>query len=275
MSDEPHAPSPRAAGAPHTSAADAPGTAAAVVWHDLECGRYTADLPLWRELAEEARARASAAALLDVGAGSGRVTLDLAGRGHRVLALDRDKLLLGALGERAAGKPVETVCADARTFDLARVGFSLCIAPMQTVQLLHGWSGRLAFMRRARAHLLHGGVLACAVVTELEPFDCADGDLGPSLEIARVGRHDYVSRATRLRVGAGTIRIERERYVLPAGHAETGAQPPAELDVVELDRVSVEQLQREAREAGLSPVAVREIPETSEHTASQVVILRA
>ena len=75
-----------------------------VVWHDLECGSYRADLPLWRELAAEgaARLRERREPVLDVGAGTGRVALDLAARGPRVTALDRDAELLAALRERAA-----------------------------------------------------------------------------------------------------------------------------------------------------------------------------
>src|SRR5439155_743 len=56
-----------------------------VIWHDVECGAYVADLPLWRELAA-----ACEGPILDVGAGTGRVTLDLARHGHDVVALDRD-----------------------------------------------------------------------------------------------------------------------------------------------------------------------------------------
>ena len=37
-----------------------------MIWHDVECGRYDADLPLWRELADDA-----AEGVLDVGAGTG------------------------------------------------------------------------------------------------------------------------------------------------------------------------------------------------------------
>ena len=37
-----------------------------VVWHDLECGGYDADLPLWRELAADADGP-----VLDLGAGTG------------------------------------------------------------------------------------------------------------------------------------------------------------------------------------------------------------
>jgi 2-polyprenyl-3-methyl-5-hydroxy-6-metoxy-1,4-benzoquinol methylase len=68
---------------------------ATVVWHDLECGSYRADLPLWRELAAR-----EGDPILDVGAGSGRVALELAGAGHRVTALDLDPDLLRVLRDR-------------------------------------------------------------------------------------------------------------------------------------------------------------------------------
>ena len=55
------------------------------IWHDLECGAYAEDLPLWRSLAST-----YGDPVLDVGAGTGRVALDLARRGHRVTALDRE-----------------------------------------------------------------------------------------------------------------------------------------------------------------------------------------
>ncbi len=60
-----------------------------VIWHDVECSRYDADFALWRELAA-----AAGGPILDVGAGTGRVALDLAAAGHEVVALDLDPLLL-------------------------------------------------------------------------------------------------------------------------------------------------------------------------------------
>ena len=60
--------------------------------------------------------------MLDVGAGTGRVTLDLARRGHEVVALDAEAPLLAALRERAGGLLVETVHADARELDVERGG---------------------------------------------------------------------------------------------------------------------------------------------------------
>ncbi|MDQ6751787.1 MAG: hypothetical protein M3Z33_13685, partial [Actinomycetota bacterium] len=66
-----------------------------VRWHDLECGAYSADLPLWLELAAGA-----GGPVLDVGAGTGRVALELARAGHVVTALDSDAGLLCALRGR-------------------------------------------------------------------------------------------------------------------------------------------------------------------------------
>ena len=213
--------------------------------------------------------------MLDVGAGTGRVTLDLARAGHRVLALDLDGELLGALRERAAGLPVETVAADARAFALQRRDFPLCVVPMQTIQLLGGEAGRLAFMRRARAHLRPGALLACAIVTEIDTFDAAAGDLAPSPEIMRLDGSHYVSRATSVRVSRHSIRIERQRAILEAGASPSTAPSDArQRDVVELDRVDCAELQREGRDAGLTPAGVRVIPATDEHVASEVVLLR-
>jgi SAM-dependent methyltransferase len=261
----------------------------AAVWHELECGAYTADLALWRELATRAGTGAGALPLLDIGAGAGRVALDLSARGHRVTALDRDPELLRALCARAGEMTIETVCADARAFELSCREFAVCLVPMQTIQLLGGASDRIAFLRCARAHLRGGGLLAAAIVTEIEPFDCAAGDLGPAPESALVNGTRYLSRATRVTVSGQTVRIERERSVFAAAHASASTPAPQramletsmpktamrERDVVELARVSSSELHREGAEAGLVPAGTLEIPATDEHVGSEVVLLHA
>src|SRR3954447_12989570 len=95
------------------------------LWHDLECGGYREDLPRWRSLAGE-----TGGPVLDVGAGTGRVTLDLAAGGIPVVGLDIEPGPLAALAHRAAGLAVETVVADARHFELGR-RFPLILVPMQ------------------------------------------------------------------------------------------------------------------------------------------------
>jgi SAM-dependent methyltransferase len=276
-----------ASGAPGAPGAGAdehlPGerTAAArgaeVLWHELECGCYRVDLPLWRELADR-----EGGPILDIGAGTGRVSTVLADAGHEVVAVDVDETLLGALAERATKVKVQTVCADARVLALGRRDFGLCIVPMQTIQLLGGRPGRLAFLRAARAHLRGGGALACAIASALEPFDCARGDPAPFPDSMRVGGVLYVSRPTRVQVRPDSVLIERERLIVDlAGdpcRADGGWADPVEAverSVIELDRLSPAQLQREATEVGLRPEPTRRIPASEEHTGSAVVMLRA
>ena len=137
-----------------------------VVWHDIECGQYSADLELWDELAAR-----EPGPVLDVGAGTGRVSLVLAALGHDVTALDREPELLDALGARRGGERVRTAVADARDFALDR-RFGLILVPMQTIQLL---PERAGFFAAARAHLAAGGLLAIAIAAALEDFGELDG----------------------------------------------------------------------------------------------------
>jgi SAM-dependent methyltransferase len=249
-------------------------TPAEVVWHELECGSYSVDLALWQELAG-----LSPGPILDVGAGSGRVALELARAGHEVTALDLSPVLLAALQRRASGLGVETIAADARSFVLSRSDFALCVVPMQTIQLLGGAAGRIAFLRRARAHLREGGLLACALLADVEPFSCAKGDVGPVAERAQVDGVLYVSRPTRVALLEQTVLIERERRIIGAreGSPDLSAPPAAtsEINVIELDRVSAQELEQEALQAGLHAEPAREVSSTSEHVGSVVVMLRA
>ncbi len=250
-------------------------TSTDVVWHDLECGSYSADLPLWRELAER-----HGGPVLDIGAGTGRVALDLARAGHRVTALDLDPDLLGALQDRAGGERVETVRADARSFELDQRDFALCLVPMQTIQLLSGSVERDSLLRCAFAHLRPGGLLACAIVTELEPFDLAAGSPGPSPETAHVGDALYISRATSVQVLPEHIAIERMRRIIAldsgqSSERHSAGQAAGERNVIELARVSASELEDEGSRAGLKPETAREIAPTHEHVGSTVVMLRA
>ncbi len=63
---------------------------APVVWHDLECGSYRADLAMWRELAGRAAAPGKPCRVPDLGCGTGPVSLELGSHGHRVTGLHLD-----------------------------------------------------------------------------------------------------------------------------------------------------------------------------------------
>jgi SAM-dependent methyltransferase len=252
-----------ASGAPAPVATDARAAELHVLWHDLECGGYTADLPLWRELADE-----TGGPLLDVGAGAGRVALDLARAGYDVVALDRDPVLLAALRERAAGLPLTSALADACEFALDR-RFALVLAPMQTVQLLGGPGGRAAFLRCALAHLQPGGLLACAIADALEGFD-ADHTEPPLPDVLERDGWVYASQPVAVRPEADGTMIERIRQTV----APDGGRS-AEGDAVRLDRLDGDGFEAEGIAAGFAPAGRRFVEMTDDHVGSEVVLLRA
>ncbi|MGI9099811.1 MAG: class I SAM-dependent methyltransferase [Solirubrobacteraceae bacterium] len=235
-----------------------------VVWHDVECSSYDADLALWRELAAAERGP-----ILDVGAGTGRVALDLAGHGHKVVALDIDAELLAELQRRAAGRglAVETVVADAGAFELPGRSFGLILAPMQTVQLL-GPNERAGFLRAARAHLAPGGLVACALADVFEAFD-TDHLLLPLPDRLVVAGVLYSSQPIAVRDEGDRVAIERIRETLDGEGRRT-----ASANLIHLDRVEAVLVEAEASAAGLRPQPVRAIGATDDHVGSSVVMLR-
>ena len=230
------------------------------VWHDLECGGYTADLPLWREIAGR-----EDGPVLDVGAGTGRVARDLSARRHAVTALDLDEGLLGSLSER--DPEVETVVGDARDFDLGGRRYGLILAPMQTVQLLGGRDGRMAFLRRARAHLTPGGLLSAALTGEIEIFD--EAFPLPDPDVTEQAGRTFTSQPVVQREQDGRVVIKRFREI-----DGPGREYSHEVDVVHLDVVEIDEFEAEAAAEGFGVEPRRMIGPTEEHVGSVVVMLR-
>jgi SAM-dependent methyltransferase len=240
----------------------------AVVWHDVECSSYAADLPLWEEIAERA-----ADPILELGCGAGRVALHLARLGHEVVGVDTEPALVAALNSRAdeEGLAARAIAADAAGFDLKR-RFGLALAPMQVVQILGGERRRRAMLARVGTHLGPGGRLAVALVEpgHLPESDWTADDNGspPLPDVRELDGWVFSSLPIALRADGARLSLERLRQaVSPQGELSE------EVDITALDPLSPEQLGSEARDAGLRPAGTRDVVPTDWHVGSTVVIL--
>jgi SAM-dependent methyltransferase len=230
-----------------------------VVWHDVECGGYDADLPLWEELAAE-----RPGSVLDLGCGTGRVALHLARRGHPVTALDWDATMLATLEERTGALPIATVNADARSFALAD-RFSLILAPMQLLQTFSAPLERKECLGCIAAHLAPDGLAAVAIVDELPQAD----DVSPPLPDTReVDGWVYSSQPLETIPGPLEIRVRRLRQtVSPSGKLSE------EIDEVQLRPLTVTKVENEAAPVMLSGAGVRSVAESEQYADSTVVLL--
>jgi SAM-dependent methyltransferase len=237
--------------------------AGAVIWHDVECGAYDADLAMWERLVVE-----YGGPVLELGCGTGRVALHLATRGHDVTGVDRDADLVDAARERAAERnlELELVTGDVRELRLERT-FSLSLAPMQLIQLVGGAEGRRRALDAIARHLSPGGALAAAIV-EGEPAAAIED--GASM-LPDVREHDgWIYSSLPLEVVAldGRLVVRRLRQTV----APDGALSEA-IDTVELDVITAAELEAEARDAGLMPAGRLDIEPTEAHVGSTVVLL--
>jgi SAM-dependent methyltransferase len=131
--------------------------------YDYEYRRRRADVTFYRELAR--RRLGGPGRILELGAGSGRVTIPLARDGHTVVAIDRSAPMLDRLRTRVAvlppavGRRVTILDGDLRAFE-APGRFPLAIAAFNVLEHLYTRGEIDACLRCVAAHLEPGGVFA-------------------------------------------------------------------------------------------------------------------
>ena len=238
----------------------------APIWHEVECGSYEADLALWEELVAEG------AEVVDLGCGTGRVSMRLARRGRKVTAVDQDPRVLEVLEERAAarGLAVECVCADVRELSIDHQ-FEAVLAPMQLVQLMRGETEREAMLTRALRHLRPGGVFA-ATLMDLEGEPLGEEYGPPPPDMREVDGWVYSSQSV------GVYPIDRGRAIaidrIRTAVAPDGRQRKS-MYRIRLELLAPDQFEREMQAAGLVVQGRQAIAPTEEHVGSIVVIATA
>jgi SAM-dependent methyltransferase len=148
--------------------------------YDLDLSEDPGDLDLLLALA----ARADGP-VLELAAGSGRLTVPLARAGHEVTGVDLDPAMLARARERAdaAGKAVarrvQLVEGDARSIRLPDAGgFALAFIPLNSIFLVGSRADQAAAVATLAAHLAPGGIaLVDAWLPDAEDLARYDGRL--------------------------------------------------------------------------------------------------
>lgn len=232
------------------------------IWHELECGSYAADLPLWEKLAVGANRT------LDLGCGVGRVGLHLAALGCEVVGVDLNAELVSTFNERAQERklPARAIEADACDIELEK-NFDLVLAPMQFMQLLDV-DERARCLRCVADHLEPGRLFAAALTEGLQPG--VAGSPPPLPDATEIGEWVFSSLPLEVAAAEGGVAVRRLRQtVSPRGELDE------QVSEAHLHRLSPATLEAEAEAVGLRAAGRREIAATDDHVGSTVVLLEA
>jgi ubiquinone/menaquinone biosynthesis C-methylase UbiE len=132
--------------------------------YDFEYRHHVADIAWYRELAQ---AWALDRDILELGAGTGRVTLALADDGHSMTALEPMASMRDALTTKLRLRPrarVRVVDGDMRAIPLDDASVRMVIAPFNALMHLYTWQDLLACFREVARVLEPDGTFALDVL---------------------------------------------------------------------------------------------------------------
>lgn len=142
-------------------------------------------------------------AVLDLGCGTGRITIPLARQGVAITGLDVMPAMLARAQSKAADLPITWIEADARTFQLS-TQFQLILDTGATLQHLLERADHEAVLARVREHLAPDG---CVVFHTFAPHPTRLVDLA---------EHDwftYTNQAGQMIRVSGSVGYEHQRQV--------------------------------------------------------------
>lgn len=135
--------------------------------YDFEYRAHRHDIAWYREIARD---RGPRQRIVELGAGTGRISLPLVHDGHRVTAVDRMPTMLDHLRRKRDTLPVdvagrlEPVLGDITALPLPDASADLVFAPFNVLMHLYRWHELLACFREAARVLVPGGRFAFDVL---------------------------------------------------------------------------------------------------------------
>ena len=144
-------------------------------YYDAENSETSDDLAMYSQLAAQA-----SGGILDVGCGTGRVLLHLAGAGHRVHGIENDRAMLSRLESKLDAQPklrqlIAADFGDARTHDWNR-DFALILLSYNALMHFHELDDQLDLLRNLRACLAADGKLVIDLPNAAPAFAAEDSD---------------------------------------------------------------------------------------------------
>ena len=190
--------------------------------YDAQYRDYRDDLPFYLRLAAD-----HGGPILELGAGTGRVTRELARAGHEVVALERSAAMLARAREHLEGtdlsERVELLEGDMRSLVLGR-RFGLVLAPFNTLMHATTLADQDASLATVQRHLAPGGAFGFDLfVPRFGPMGVLrkerewDGVGGAHSELFVVQHHDEVAQLIESSYLLDTVvdgRLERQRATL-------------------------------------------------------------
>lgn len=162
--------------------------------YDLENAEFEPQGPFYRALAEQA-----GGPVLELGCGTGRITIPLARGGIDMTGLDAVPGMLARARQKAGDLPVRWVEGDVRRFQLG-ARFRLIFATTGVVEHMLARPDQEALLARVREHLAPGGLFALDValprlvaggdMAEEQPWFSYEDEQGRTVLVSGTSRYD-------------------------------------------------------------------------------------